>query len=78
MGMPRRIINLFRRKRVDAEIEAELRSHLEMAAEDAVRSGMNEEEAQRATRLRFGNPQVMRERTAGADAALWMEGLCGM
>lgn len=60
---------------MEAEIEAELRSHLEMAAEDAVRSGMNEEEAQRAARLRFGNPQVMRERTAGADAALWMEGL---
>ena len=75
MGMLGRLRNLFRRKRVDAEIEAELRSHLEMAAEDAVRSGMNEEEAQRAARLRFGNPQVMRERTAGADAALWMEGL---
>ncbi len=75
MGMMRRLRNLFRRERVDAEIEAELRSHLEMAAEDGVRSGMNEEEARRAARLRFGNLQVMRERTVSADAVLWLEGL---
>ena len=75
MRLWRRIINLFRRKRVDAEIEAELRSHLEMAAEDGVRSGMNEEEARRAARLRFGNPQVMRERTVAADMSLWLEGV---
>ena len=75
MRLWRGIINLFRRERVEAEIEAELRSHLEMAAEDAVRSGMSEEEARRVARVRFGNLQVMRERTVGADAALWVEGL---
>jgi predicted permease len=60
---------------VEAEIDAELRSHLEMAVEDAVRAGMSEDEARRAARVRFGNPVVMRERTVGADAALWVEGL---
>ncbi len=75
MRLWRRIINLFRRERVEAEIDAELRAHLEMAVEDAVRAGVSEEEARRVARVRFGNLQVMRERTVGADAALWVEGL---
>ena len=47
MRLWRRIINLFRRERVEAEIDAELRAHLEMAVEDAVRAGVSEEEARR-------------------------------
>lgn len=75
MGMWQRLTNLFRREHVDAEIEEELRAHLEMAAEDAVRAGMSETEARRTARLRFGNPVAMRERTAGADTALALEGI---
>jgi predicted permease len=40
-----------------------------MAAEDAEQAGMAREEARRKARLRFGNPAVMRERTAWADTA---------
>lgn len=69
MGVLRRVSNLWRRERVDAEIEEELRSHLEMAAEDAERAGMPREQARRKARLRFGNPAAMRERTAWADTA---------
>lgn len=75
MGLWRRVMNLFQRNRVNAEIEAELRAHLEMAAEDGMRAGMSEDEARRAARVQFGNPVVMRERTVGADAPLWMESL---
>jgi predicted permease len=67
--------NLLQRERVGADIEAELRAHIEMAAEDAVHAGMNEAEAQRAARLRFGNPVAMREKTMGADAALGLDAL---
>ncbi len=73
--MGQRIRNLLRRERVDAEIEAELRSHVEMAVEDGMRAGVPEGEARRAARLRFGNPVTVRERTMGADAALGLEGL---
>jgi len=73
MGGWRRMTNLFRREHVDAEIDEELRAHLEMAVEDAVRAGMSEAEARRAARLRFGNPAAMRERTAGADMQLALE-----
>ena len=75
MGMVRRIRNLWRPERVGAEIEAELRSHIEMAVEDGIRAGMNEEEAGRAARLRFGNPVVVRERAMGSDAALGLDGI---
>ncbi|HEX3663356.1 MAG TPA: ABC transporter permease [Acidobacteriaceae bacterium] len=75
MGWAIRIGNLGRRERVDAEIGAELRSHIEMAVEDAMHAGMSEMEARRAARLRFGNPVTMRERTIGADTALALEGL---
>lgn len=73
MGWTKRLRNLFYQKRVNAEIEAELQAHIEMAAEDAMRAGMNEEEAQRAARLRFGNPVAMREQTAGADIAFVLD-----
>jgi predicted permease len=75
MGMLRRIRNLGRRGKLDADIEEELRAHIEMAVEDGVRAGMSEDEARRAARLRFGNPVTVKERTAGADAALGLESL---
>ncbi|MGH9610529.1 MAG: ABC transporter permease, partial [Bryobacteraceae bacterium] len=69
MGVLRRVSNLWRRERVDAEIEEELRSHLEMAAEDEERAGLPPEAARRRPRLRFGNPVAIRERTGWADTA---------
>jgi putative ABC transport system permease protein len=75
MSMWIRFKNLFRRDRLDAEIEAELRAHMEMAAEDNLRAGMSEAEARRTGRLRLGNPVAMRERTSGADAALALDGI---
>jgi putative ABC transport system permease protein len=73
MGMWRRLNNLFRRRSLAAEIEAELQAHLAMAAEDGVGAGMSEAEARRAALVRFGNPVSIRERTAGADAALTLK-----
>ena len=74
MGWTQRIGNLFRRERVDAEIDAELRSHIEIAVEDAMRAGVPEAEARRIARLRFGNPVIARETTMSSDAALGLEG----
>src|SRR4051812_17662096 len=73
MSILRRITNLWRRERLDADIEEELRSHLEMAAEDAERVGMSPEEARLAARRRFGNELLIRERTAEADIALALD-----
>lgn len=76
MGMGTRFRNLGRsRERVDAEIAAELESHIAMAVEDGMRAGSSEAEARRAARLKFGNPVIVKETTMGADAALGVEGL---
>lgn len=75
MPLLRRISNLFSRSKVEHEIDAELRSHIEMRMEDNIASGMSPEEARRDAMLRFGNPAVMKERTAGADVALALENI---
>jgi predicted permease len=73
MSIIPRVANLWRREQLDAEIEAELQSHLEMAAADAERAGMSPAEARRDARIRFGNPLAIRERTAEADLAVLLE-----
>ena len=75
MGWAKRIENLFHRESVEADISEELRSHIELAVEDAMRAGMSETQARREARLRFGNPVILREQTAKADTALGLDGL---
>jgi predicted permease len=75
MGILRRLGNLGWQKKLDAEIEAELKSHIEMRIADNIAVGMSPEEARRKARLQFGNPLVVKERTTAADAALGLEGL---
>ena len=74
MSLWMRIRNLQRRNRLGEEIDAELTAHIELAAEELMRGGMSEAEARRTARVRFGNPAAVKERVAGADAALWLEG----
>jgi len=40
MALIRRMVNLFRRSRMDGEIEAELQSHIEMRIEENLAAGM--------------------------------------
>jgi predicted permease len=75
MAVIRRIANLFRRSRVDREIEAELQAHIAMRMEDNLAHGMSRDEARRDARLRFGNPTATKERVTEADASLGLEGL---
>jgi predicted permease len=70
-----RIANLFRRAHVDREIDAELASHLAMRTEENVAAGMDPKQARRSALVSFGNPTLARERTAEADAALYLESL---
>jgi len=56
-----RLAALFRRRRLDLEMDEELRSHLEMAAEDNRRRGMSDEEARRKAMRDFGGVTQVRE-----------------
>jgi predicted permease len=73
MILVRRIVNLLSRSKVDREVEAELKSHVEMRTEDNVASGMPPEVARRDALLRFGNPTVTKEQVTAVDAVLTLE-----
>ncbi|HTS11627.1 MAG TPA: ABC transporter permease [Candidatus Limnocylindrales bacterium] len=73
MSILRRIANLFRRSKLDEEIEAELRSHIEMRTADNIAAGMSPEEARRQAVLRFGSRAAMKERVIEADAQMFLD-----
>ena len=52
---------IFSRRRVDAEIDQELRTHLKLAIEERIERGESPEEARRAALIEFGNLVVTRE-----------------
>ena len=47
--------SLFRKEQVNRELDEELRSYLEMAAEEKIRRGMSPRDARRAIRLEHGH-----------------------
>ncbi|HKS68439.1 MAG TPA: ABC transporter permease, partial [Candidatus Acidoferrales bacterium] len=75
MAVIRRIVNLFHRAKVDQEIEAELRSHIEMRTADNIAAGMSPEEARRQAALRFGSRPAMKERVIAVDAHMFLDSL---
>jgi predicted permease len=52
---------LFQRSRIDAEMEEELRSHIQHRADDLERSGFTRAEAERCARVEFGGYERYRE-----------------
>lgn len=75
MGLLQRISNLFRHTRIHREIDAELEAHIALRTEENIAAGMTPEAARRNARLRFGNPAIIHEQTAGSDALLSLESL---
>src|SRR4029077_6551178 len=56
-----RLRALFRRDRLERELDDEVQFHLEMQADDNVRAGMDPDEARRAARRSFGGRDAMKE-----------------
>src|ERR1700733_6126348 len=75
MSLVHRVLNLFYRPKLDREIEAELKSHIEMRIQDNVASGMSPEVARRDALLRFGSPAVTKEQVIAVDAAVTLESI---
>src|SRR5260370_23231291 len=70
--------SLFRKERVEAELDEELRGFLDMAAEEKMKQGMSRKDALRAVRLERGSPEVTKEvvRSAGWESfveTLWQD-----
>ena len=56
-----RLLSLFRRSQLDRDLDAELRSHLEMAVERHLAQGMSGEQARRQALLDFGGLEQTRQ-----------------
>jgi predicted permease len=55
------VLAALRRRRTDAEIDEEIRFHLDMRAREQLDAGLPPEEAERAAERRFGSPWRVRE-----------------
>src|SRR6476660_9457242 len=62
--------SLFRKERIEGELDEELRSFLEVAAEEKIKQGRSRKEALRAVRLERGSLEVTKEvvRSAGWES----------
>ena len=63
---------LFAGKRMDRDLDTELRFHIEQQIADKVRAGMTENEARRTTRLEFGGMAQIAEDCRESRGTLWV------
>lgn len=70
-----RVAALFGARDRESELDEELRSHVEMAAEENRRNGMSEEEARRAALRSFGGVTQVRENFRIREGLPWLENL---
>ena len=66
---------LFSRRRLEADLEKELRFHFESQIADKVRSGIPESEARRLTRIEFGGIEQIKEDCRERRGTMWLESI---
>ncbi|MPZ19987.1 MAG: FtsX-like permease family protein [Luteitalea sp.] len=64
---------LLGRRRIDAQLDAELRDHIERQVADYMRAGMSEAEARREAHLAFGGVERMKEECRDVRPTRWVE-----
>ncbi len=64
---------LWRRKKLEEQLDQELRFHLEQYAADLVAQGYAPDEARRQARLAFGGPEQVKEECRDARGTRWLE-----
>jgi len=70
-----RIATLFHRSQMNAEIEDELRSHIQHRADDLERAGLSRAEAERRARIEFGGQVRYKEESREAAGGTLVESL---
>jgi hypothetical protein len=66
---------LLRRKKMEEQLEKELRFHLDQHANELIASGVSPAEARRRARLRLGGPEQVKEECRDARGTRWLEDL---
>src|SRR5690348_16668172 len=79
MNPPHRFLvwfhGLFQRQKLDAEMDDEMRSHIEMRTQKNLDSGMNLEEARFAALRQFGWTESIKETCREQRGVTWIENL---
>jgi predicted permease len=68
-----RVTALLTRRRLDAQLDEEVRAHLDLVAADFERRGMSPEDASYAARRAFGGVEPMKERYRDRRGFRWIE-----
>src|ERR1700730_6801687 len=71
--LARRLRMLIHRRQFDADLEQEMRLHLELRQQEQLQSGMTADDARAATRRRFGNATYLQEESHIAWGWEWFE-----
>ena len=69
----RRLWMLMRRRQFDADLEEEMRLHLELREQEQVQGGLTPEDARYAALRRFGNATLLKEESYMAWGWDWLE-----
>jgi putative ABC transport system permease protein len=72
-----RLLSVFRKRALDREFDDEVRSHLELAAEDYAQRGVPPAEARRLARVKFGAVEVSKDAHRDARGLPCMDGFFG-
>jgi putative ABC transport system permease protein len=65
-------VSFWRRKKREAELDEEVRSHLKLSAQERAERGEKKEEAERAARREFGNVELVKEVTQDMWGWRWL------
>ena len=70
-----KLVSIFQKRRLDEELDEEIRAHLEMATEEHVSRGMSLRDARLAARRSFGAIEPMKERHRDVRTFGWLDDL---
>jgi hypothetical protein len=70
-----RAISMFRKRKLDRELDEGLRSHIELATEDYIRRGMPPADARRLARVKLGSIEASKDAHRDSRGIAWLETL---
>ena len=75
MSLRSRLSTFFGRRAIDADLQDEISSHIEMRTEELIASGMSPEQARQQAIVAFGNRAQIKEEARSFDTLHWLETL---
>jgi len=67
--------NLFRRGRVENDLDQELRAYTDMLADEKTQSGMSRKDAEREARIELGGIEQVKEQVRASRTGAWLDTL---